>query len=66
MFYLISQQFGTKGCQEHKQFRIEEFKVVRNPSGNTLHVEWVEGLTKTRLSKTERRLPQKMFAHGGT
>ena len=20
MFYLISQQFGTRGCQEHKQF----------------------------------------------
>jgi len=69
MFLLFSQQFGTRGCQEHKQFRIEDFKVVRNLSGNTLHVEWVEGLTKTRqggLSKTERRLPQKMFAHGGS
>ena len=69
MFYLISQQFGMRGFQEHKQFRIKDFKVVRDPSGNKLHVEWVEGLTKTRqggLSKTERRLLQKMFAHGGS
>ena len=32
-------------------------------------MEWVEGLTKTRqggLSKTEQRLPQKMFAHEGS
>ena len=69
MFYLISQQFGTRGCQEHQQFQIEDLKFVRDLSGNTLYVEWVEGLTKTRqegLSKTERRLPQKMFAHGGS
>ena len=69
IFYLISQQFGTRGCQEHHQLRVEELKFVRDPSGKTLYVEWVEGLTKTRqggLSKTERRLPQKMFAHGGS
>ena len=69
IFYLISQQFGTRGCQEHHQLRVEELKFVSDPSGKTLYVEWVEGLTKTRqggLSKTERRLPQKMFAHGGS
>ena len=68
MFYLISQQFGTRGCQENQQFRIKDLKFLRDPSGNTLYVEWVEGLIKTRqggLSKTERRLPQ-MFAHGGS
>ena len=69
IFYLISQQFDTRGCQEHHQLRVEELKFVCDPSGRTLYVEWVEGLTKTRqggLSKTERRLPQKMFAHGGS
>ena len=69
IFYLLSQQFGTRECQEHHQLRIEDLKLVRDPSGNILYVEWVEGLTKTRqggLSKPERRLPQKMFAHEGT
>ena len=69
IFYLISQQFGTRGCQENHQLQVEELKFVRDPSGKTLYVEWVEGLTKTRqggLSKTERRLPQKMFANEGS
>lgn len=69
IFYLLSQQFGTRGCQEHHQLRVEDLKFVCDPSGTTVCVEWVEGLTKTRqggLSKTERRLPQKMFAHEGS
>ena len=68
VFYLISQQFGTRGCQEHHQLRVEELKFVRDPSGKTIHVEWVEGVTKTRqggLSKPEQRLLQKIFAHEG-
>ena len=62
-------QFGTKGCQQHHQLQVEELKFLHDPSGKTLYVEWVEVLAKTRqegLSKTERRLPQKMFAHGGS
>ena len=62
IFYLLSQQFGTRGCQEHHQLHVEDLKFVHDPSGITVYVEWVEGLTKTRqggLSKTERRLPQK-------
>ena len=58
ILYLISQQFGMRGCQEHHQLQVEELKFVRDPSGKTLYVERVEGLTKTRhggLSKTERR-----------
>lgn len=69
IFYLISQQFGTRGCQEHHQLRLEDLKFVCDPSGKTILVEWVEGITKTRqggLSKIERRLPQKMFAHKGS
>ena len=68
VFFLISQQFGTRGCQEHHQLRLEDLKFVCDPTGKTISVEWVEGLTKTRqggLSKIERRLPQKMFAQGG-
>ena len=29
IFYVISQQFGTRGCQEHHQLRIEDLKFVR-------------------------------------
>ena len=57
IFYVISQQFGTRGCQEHHQLRIEDLKFVRTPSGATIFVEWV--------SKTERRLPQRLFVQGG-
>ena len=46
IFYLISQQFGTRGYQEHHQLQVEELKFVQDPSGKTLNVEWVEGLTK--------------------
>ena len=69
IFYLISQQFGTRGCQEYHQLWVEELMFVHDSSGKTLYVEWVEWLIKTRqggLCKTERRLPQKMFAHEGT
>ena len=48
IFYLISQQFGMRECQEHHQLQVEELKFGQDPSGKTLYVEWVEGLTKTR------------------
>jgi len=49
MFYVLSQQFGTRGCQEHNQMRIEDFKWVRNPETSEIeYIEWMEGLTKTR------------------
>ena len=65
VFFMISQEFGTRGCQEHHQLRVEDLKFVRDPQGKTMYVEWVEGLTKTRqggLKKMDRRLPQKLFA----
>ena len=53
VFYLISQQFGTRGCQEHHQLRIEHLKFVNNPcTGTTEYVKWVEGPTKTRQAGT--------------
>ena len=70
VLYVLSQQYGTRGCQEHHQLRIEHLKLVRDPTtGKTVSNEWVEGPTKTRpggLNKKDRRLPQKMFKHGGT
>ena len=65
LFFLISQHFGTRGCQEHHQLRLEDLRIVKNPSnGRTEYVERVEGPTKTRpggLIKA-RRLIQRMFA----
>ena len=64
VFFILSQQFGTRGCQEHHQLRVEDLKFVCDPQGKTMYVEWVEGPTKTRqggLRKMDRRLPQKLF-----
>ena len=36
IFYLTSQQFGTRGCQEHHQLCVEELNFVCNPFGKTL------------------------------
>ena len=63
VFFMLSQQFGTRGCQEHHQLRVEDLKFVCDPQGKTVYVEWVEGVTKTRqggLKKMDCRLPQKI------
>lgn len=66
VFYTLSQQFATRGCQEHHQIMIEDLKFVKNAiTGQTEYVEWVEGLTKTRqggLTKRDRRVPQRAYA----
>ena len=66
VFYIISQQFGTRGWQEHHQIRIEHLRFVCNPqSGAMKFIEWEEGLTKTQqggLVKQQRRMKQKVFA----
>ena len=68
VYFTISQHFGTRGCQEHHQLQVQDFKFVCDPqTEQTLFVEWVEGPTKTcqgGLTKMDRRLPQKMFATG--
>ena len=65
----VSQQFGTRGFQEHHQIRIEDLKWVKDPdTGCTIYIEWTEGITKTRkggLQKAECALKQRMFATGG-
>ena len=68
IFFQISQNFGTRGCQEHHQIKMEDLKIVSNATtGKVEYVEWVEGITKTRqggLVKQVRRVPQRMFAVG--
>ena len=69
VFYLISQHFGTRGCQEHHQLQVEHLKIVKKGDGSeTEYIEWTEGLTKTRqggLTKRYRHLAQRVFATGG-
>ena len=68
VFFMLSQQFGTRGCQEHHQLRIEDLEFVHDPQGKIMYVEWVEGPTKTRqggLREMDRWLPQKLFATDG-
>ena len=60
IFFILSQQFGTRGCQEHHQICIEHLKFVCNPNGKVLFVEWVEGITKTdqtRGAEQDRTMP---------
>ena len=60
VIYLISQQFGTRGCQEHHQVRVKHLKFVNCPcTGTTEYVEWVEGPT---ARKVNRRITQRTFA----
>ena len=69
VYYIVSQQFGIRGCQEHYQIRIEDLKWVKDPDTDcTIYIEWIEVVTKTRkggLQKAERALKQRMFATGG-
>ena len=71
VFFCVSQHFGTRGCQEHHQFRIEDLEFVTSPTDSAIdYVEWVEGPTKTchgglQNNNNNIRLPQRMFATGG-
>ena len=70
IFYHVSQQFGTRGRQEHHQIRLEDLKWVKHPkTALTEYIELVEGITKTRkggLQEPTRRLTQRMFPMGGS
>ena len=51
MWYLLSQQFGTRGCQEHHQLCVQDIKFVNDPTGKPYYAEWVEGLTMAKFIK---------------
>ena len=36
IWFLLSQQFGTRGVQEHTQMRVEDFKIVMHPQQNNI------------------------------
>jgi len=40
VFFMLSQQFGTRGCQEHHQLCIEDLEFVHDPQGKIMYVEW--------------------------
>ena len=65
VWFLLSQQFGTRGVQEHTQMRVEDFKIVMHPQQNS--IKYTEGLTMTRhggLVKPDRRVPQRLLPNG--
>ena len=39
VFYLTSQHFGTRGCQEHHQLRVEHLKIVKKSDGSETRVD---------------------------
>ena len=44
IWYLLSQQFGTRGNQEYTEIMMEDLKWVRVPQTNQVrYVEWTEG-----------------------
>ena len=62
IWYLLSQQFGTRGNQEHTEIMMEDLKWVRVPLTNQVpYVEWTEGLTKTRLGGLVKQFPSEYF-----
>ena len=38
VFFMLSPQFGTRGCQEHHQLHVEDLKFIRDPQGK--HCMW--------------------------
>ena len=67
VWYLLSQQFGTRGCQEHHQLCVQDLKIMNDPSGKLYYAEWVEGLTNTLkggLSKYETTTPKSFCCAG--
>lgn len=69
IFFLFGQHFGTRGRQEHHQIQIEDLKQIRDPAGNLVQIEWIEGPTKTRqggLNRKPRAVTQKLFRIGGS
>ena len=55
MWWLLTQQFGLRGRQEHHRMRLEDFRIMKGDDGLEF-VEFAEGPTKTR---------PKMFQTGG-
>ncbi|KAK3732358.1 hypothetical protein QZH41_006621 [Actinostola sp. cb2023] len=67
MWYLLTQQFGLRGCQEHHDMFVEDFTFTKDDNGVD-YITYEENPTKTRqggLRKKRRVVQPKMFATGG-
>ena len=54
IWWLISTQMGTRGCDEHHKFRFGDFFVRANTEGDEFVEFLAERGTKTRTGETER------------
>ena len=67
MWWLLTEQFGLRGRQEHHGMRLEDFRIMKGDDGLEF-VEFTEGPTKTRpggLNAKPRQFQPKMFQTGG-
>ena len=49
VYYIVSQQFGTRERHEHHQISREDLKWVKDTDTDcTIYIEWIEGITRTR------------------
>ena len=67
MWWLLTQQFGLRGRQEHHGMRLEDFRIMKGDDGLEF-VEFAKGPTKTRpggLNAKPRQFQPEMFQTGG-
>ncbi|XP_066911348.1 uncharacterized protein KIAA1958-like [Clytia hemisphaerica] len=67
MWFVCSEHFGLRGCQEHCTMRVEDFIFKKDKNGCDF-VEFIEDPTKTRqsgLKPIQRKTNPKMYAIGG-
>ena len=67
MWFVLTQHFGLRGCQEHHDMYVEDFSFSKDDNG-VEYITYEENPTKTRqggLRKKRRVVQPKMFATGG-
>lgn len=52
MWWLLSQNFGLRGCQEHYPINVEDFMLNKDDNSNEF-VTFAESMTKTRQGGLE-------------
>ena len=67
MWFILTQHFGLRGCQEHHDMYVEDFSFSKDDNG-VEYITYEENPTKTRqggLRKKRRVVQLRMFASGG-
>ena len=54
IWWLLSTQMGTRGCDEHHKFKFGDFAIKKNSDGHEFVKFLVERGTKTRTGETEK------------